>query len=117
MTTKWTIKNSTTVNVSEIPMVKKIVTTNSELYIPGNTLPYGIYQLTLTVSMIAYPSATNSRSTYVQISPSGIIVNLVRLGTSIVTSGHEQDLKLDPGNFSMDPDGYPFNVTVCFTEH
>ena len=98
-------------------MDKKIVTANSELYIPANTLPYEIYQLTLTASMTAYPSAANSSSTYVQISPSGITANLVQLGTSVVTSGHEQDLKLDPGSFSMDPDGYAFNVTVCFTEH
>ncbi len=113
-TTKWTIKNSTTTGFSEIPMDKTIISTNSELFIPANTLPYGIYQLTLTVSMIVDPSLTNSSSVYVQINPSGIIANLVPLGISVVTSGHEQDLKLDPGNFSMDPDGYPFNTSVCY---
>jgi hypothetical protein len=96
-------------------MDKTIISTTSELFIPANTLPYGIYQLTLTVSMIVDPSLTNSSSVYVQIGPSGITANLVPLGTSVVTSGHEQDLKLDPGNFSMDPDGYPFNTSVCYS--
>jgi hypothetical protein len=96
-------------------MDKKIISTNSELFIPANTLPYGIYQLTLTVSMIVDPSLTNSSSIYVHISPSGVTANLVQLGTSVVTSGHQQNLKLDPGNFSIDPDGYPFNASVCYT--
>jgi hypothetical protein len=66
--------------------------------------------------MIVDPSLTNSSSVYVQISLSSVTANLVPLGTSMVTSGHEQDLKLDPGTFSIDPDGYPFNASVCYNE-
>jgi hypothetical protein len=113
-TTKWTIKNYTTTDFFEIPIDKKIISTFSELSIPANTLPYGIYQLTLTISMNIDPSLSNSSSVYVQITSSGITANLVPLGTSVVTSGHDQDLKLDPGNFSMNPDGYPFNTSVCY---
>jgi hypothetical protein len=113
-TTKWIIKNYTTTEFFEIPIDKAIISTNSELLIPANILPYGIYQLTLTVSMNIDPSLTNSSSVNVQITPSGITANLVPLGTSVVTSGHDQDLKLDPGNFSMDPDGYSFNTSVCY---
>ena len=46
------------------------------------------------------------------ITPSGITANLVQLGTSMITRGNEQDLKLDPGTFSVDLDGYTFNATV-----
>ena len=35
--------------------------------------------------------------------------NLVPLGTSVVTSGDQQDLILNPGNYSKDPDGFEFN--------
>jgi hypothetical protein len=30
----------------------------------------------------------------------------------MITSGHEQDLKLDPGTYSVDPDASVFNATV-----
>ena len=93
-------------------MDKKIVLTNSELYIPSNTLPYGIYQFNLTVTMINYSNLKNSSSIYIQISPSGITANLVQLGTSVVTNRYEQNLTLNPGNYSIDPDRNQFNTTV-----
>ena len=117
MTKRWTIKNYTTNDNSEIVVDKKIITTNSELYVPSNTLPYGTYQFTLTVTMTDYLSLTNFSSIYIQISPSGITANLVELGTSVVTSGHQQNLILNPGNYSVDPDGYQFNASVCFSLH
>ena len=87
--------------------------TRSELYVPSNTLPYGTYQLELTVIMTDYPSLTISASIYVEISPSGIRANLIPLGTSVVTNGQQQELILNPGKYSIDPDGYPFNASVC----
>jgi len=38
-----------------------------------------------------------------------VTANLVPLGTSVVTSGDQQDLILNPGNYSKDPDGFEFN--------
>ena len=106
---KWSIKNSTNENFSEIEFDKKIITSRSELYIPSNTLQYGIYQLELQVTTKDNPSLTNSSSVYVEISPSGVTANLVPLGTSVVTSGDQQNLILNPGNYSKDPDGFEFN--------
>ena len=40
--------------------------------------------------------------------------NLVQLGTSMITNGHEKDLKLDPGTFSVNPDENSFNGSVSF---
>ena len=79
------------------------------MYIPSNTLQYGIYQLELRVTTIDNSSLTNSSSVYVEISPSGVTANLVPLGTSVVTSGDQQNLILNPGNYSKDPDGFEFN--------
>ncbi len=49
---------------------------------------------------------------FMQINSSGIKVNLIQLETSRITYSKEHDLKLDPGSFSVDLDGYTFNATV-----
>ncbi len=110
--TQWTIQNCTSVCSNQIQLSQTIPTTFSELDIPALTLPYGLYELTLTVTMVQFPSLKTSSSVYVQITPSGITANLVQLGTSMITSGHEQDLKLDPGAYSVDPDASVFNASV-----
>jgi hypothetical protein len=110
--TKWIIKNCTLNCSHVISLDTSIITTFSELYIPSNIFPYGIYELNLIVTMFDYPILTSSSSVYVRITPSGITANLVELGTSMITSGHQQELKLNPGNFSIDPDGYQLNASV-----
>jgi len=85
------------------------MTSRSELYIPSNTLQYGVYELELRVTTKDNSSLTSSSSVYVEISPSGVTANLVPLGTSVVTSGDQQNLILNPGNYSKDPDGFEFN--------
>jgi hypothetical protein len=92
---------------------KQINVDLSELYIPSNILPYGKYKFELKVTMIDYPNLISfSSSIYIVITPSGITSNLVELGTTLVTSGYKQNLELNPGNYSIDPDGYLFNATV-----
>ncbi|CAF1460939.1 unnamed protein product [Adineta steineri] len=111
-TTKWTIKNCTSTRCSfEIVLNEKVMTTFSELYIPSRTLAYGVYQLTLTVTMIDSPNLKASSSAYVRITATGITANLVQLGTSMITRGDQQDLLLDPGTFSVDPDEDIFDAT------
>lgn len=113
ITNKWTIKSCTSSNCSiEIQLNKTVNTTWSELYIPSKTLPYGTYQLTLTVTMTNIPNLKSSSSVYITIIPSSIIVNLVQLGPSMITHGNQQNLLLDPGTFSIDPDQNIFNATV-----
>jgi hypothetical protein len=111
---KWSIHNCSTICSNEIQLAQTIITTTTELYIPARTLSYGIYQLNLTVSMIASSSLTSTVSAYVQIIASGIIANLVPLGTSMITSGYQQDLILNPGAYSVDLDGYTFNASVNY---
>jgi hypothetical protein len=93
-------------------MDQSLITTLSELYIPSRTLAYGIYELKLTVTMSISSSLTSPASVYVQIKPSSIIPNLVQLGTSMITNGHQQDLLFNPGMFSIDPDSNTFNASV-----
>jgi hypothetical protein len=62
--------------------------------------------------MIVSSNLTSSLSLYVTITPSGIIVNLIQLGTSMITLGYQQNLTLNPGLYSIDLDGYIFNASV-----
>lgn len=115
LTTKlWKIRNSS----NEIQLNSKISLTESEIYVPSRILPFGIYEFELIVSMSKYPNLQSSSFVYVEITPSGITANLVQLGTSMITSGFEQDLQLNPGEFSVDLDENSFNKTVSsFVSH
>ena len=112
MNTKWTIKKCIPICSNEIQISETIITIYSELYIPAKSLQIGIYQLELTAAMTAFPSLSTSSSVYVRITPLGVTPNLIQLGTSMITSGYEQDLVFNPGAFSVDIDGNPFNASV-----
>ena len=84
-------------------------TTLSELFLPARSLDYGLHQMTLTVGMRVLPVLNSSVSTYFSVIPSPITVNLVRYGSSMITIGRSQNLTLDPGLFSIDPDQVNFN--------
>ena len=112
ITTQWTISNCTSVCSTPIVADPAIITKFAEIYIPSRTLPYGTYQLKLTVAIGTATELASSASVYVKINPSGITANLVPFGTSMITRGYEQDLTLDPGSYSVDLDGYALNASV-----
>jgi len=60
---------------------------------------------------IASLSISQSRSIYLLITPSGITANLVPLGTSMITNGIRQDLRFNPGEYSIDLDDDHFNAS------
>ena len=105
---QWILKNNSNV----IPFDSQIETTFSELFIPARKLPFGIFELELTITLNKYPTLNHSSSVYVEITPSGITANLVQLGTSMITSRFEQDLKFDPGTYSIDFDENTFDKDV-----
>ena len=110
---QWTIRNCSSICSSPMQIDASVVQTNtSELFIPARTLSYGLYQLTLTVSMVLGPQLVSSISTYVKIVQSTIIVRPVPLGTTLVTRGERQNLILDPGSYSVDPDSDSFDASV-----
>ena len=111
----WSLTSCSPRCLSSFSLPSSVVTTSSELFIPSNLLPYGLYQVTLTVSMIASSNWTGSSSIYVHIHPSDITVHLVPYGTSMITHDQRMNLTLDPGAFSLDPDAEVFyrSVSVC----
>ena len=80
---------------------------------PARSLDFGLYQIKLTVSMTFSSQLTTSAVTYVNIIPSPITVNLLQLGSSMITHGQQQTLTLDPGSYSTDLDSTLFNASVC----
>ena len=112
MIMKWTINKCSSTCSSEIQLDQTIITTRSELFIPPQTLPYGTYKFTLAVTMLASLNSSSSASVYVTINPSGIIANLFQFGISMIVHGYQQDLTLNPGAFSVDPDAVTFNASV-----
>lgn len=113
MLIKWTIHNcTTTICSSPIQLDGSIMTTSSELFIPARTLHYGLYQFKINVQMSASSALNTTESVYISITQSGITANLVPLGTSIVSSGQEKDLILNPGVYSINPDELTFNASV-----
>ena len=93
-------------------MDPSVSTTFSEVFLPAGTLAIGVYELTLTVTMVKSPELSSSLSAYVRIIRSGIQTNLIQLGTSMIVRGYEQNVTLDPGSFSVDLDGDVFNGSV-----
>lgn len=112
VTIQWIIRNCTSSCSSGIQLDDSVITTYSELYIPGRTLPYGLYKFQLIIQSVYASNLSISSSAYAKINPSGITANLVPLGTSMITRGSTQDLLLDPGSYSVDPDESTFDTKV-----
>ena len=106
---QWTISNGST----SVVIDSSVITTSSELFVPSRTLAFGVYQLTLMVTLKTSSNMIrSSKSAYVRINPAGITANLVLLGTSMITRGSQQDLQLNPGLYSVDLDDDQFNASV-----
>jgi hypothetical protein len=115
--TQWTIGNCSSDCLTPIQSNSSIITTTSELFIPARALNYGLYELKLTVTMTDASILRASASAFVNIIETGITANLVPFGASVVTSGRDDDLKLDPDSYSVDPDQLTFNENVRSTKH
>ncbi|CAF1090184.1 unnamed protein product [Adineta ricciae] len=117
MAMEWTMKACTPNCLNVIQLDESIGTTFSEIYFPPRSLPCGIYKLQLTVTANTLSQSTNTAFTFVKIIPSDIQVYLIRLGTSMITHSYQQDLKLDPGTYSIDFNGYEFNASDWLYEY
>ena len=110
---RWTVTQCTPrCSSPALQLPSSIATTLSELFLPARTLGYGTYQLILTVARAVAPQLIATASAYVTITPTPITPNLMPFGTSMIAHGRSQDLLLDPGTNSIDPDADTFNVTV-----
>jgi hypothetical protein len=110
---QWLIPNCSSMNCFDVvPVDATVMTTSSELFLPARSLQLGLYELKLTVTMNDVSNSALSYSVHVRIVWSGIAANLVELETSMISSGVEEDVHLNPGLHSFDLDGDPFNATV-----
>jgi hypothetical protein len=112
MNPHWSIHRCISNCSSPIQIDPTVITTFSELYIPPQTLDYGIYELKLTVTTIIALNLTTTASAFIRIVPSSIIVNLIQVEASMITNGFNQNLTLNPGIYSVDLDGFVFNESV-----
>ena len=62
--------------------------------------------------MTVAPQLIATATAYLKITPTPIIPYLMPFGTSMIAHGRSQDLLLDPGSNSVDPDADTFNATV-----
>ena len=83
-------------------------TSSSELYIPENTLFYGLYEVLyeVNVTMTAFPyiNFTNSAKSYFKIVPTGLAINGIENGVTSLFIGSNQEFYLTPANYSYDLD-------------
>ena len=114
ITTQWTVKSCNSSCTNRVLLDSTVITTTSELYIPRRTLPCGLYELSFKVTMTHIPNSNITNTVYVQISSSEKKVNLISYGTSMITRGNLQDLQLDPGSYSVDPDEDNFDPSVSY---
>ena len=113
LTYQWIINNCSSTNCSMSTRINSNqISTFNEYFLPARTLPLGLYQIQLLVTVQTSSSLTLSQSIYLLITPAGITANLVQLGTSMITSGVQQNLQFNPGLFSVDLDNDQFNATV-----
>ncbi|CAF1341570.1 unnamed protein product [Adineta ricciae] len=115
--TQWTVFSCSRSCSSLVQISPTIVTTHSDLFIPAKSLPNGIYEFKLTVTLVSSSSLIGLSSAYIQIIPTGITVNLFQFGTSSITFSYTTDLLLDPGANSIDPDENIFNASNWMYEY
>ena len=77
-------------------------TSSSELYIPENTLTYGlyevIYEVNVTMTVDPYINFTSSGYSYFKIVPTGLAINGIENGITSLFIGSNQEFYLTPAN-------------------
>ncbi|UJR24498.1 hypothetical protein I4U23_005873 [Adineta vaga] len=115
-TIQWIFINCTVTCEEEIHINSSMITTMSELYVSARTFPYGFYQFKSTIQT-ANSSSSSSSSIYIEIIRSNIIVNLIQYGTSIITHSIDNELILNPGRYSIDPDSIRFDANTWIYQY
>jgi hypothetical protein len=70
--------------------------------------------------MLDFPQLTSSSSIYIEIIHSTLTTNLILFDTLYITHDYQQDLILNPGEFSFDLNTITFNKNVdykCYYNH
>lgn len=100
------IKNNPTINYAELVLQPK-------------TLSFGLYKIVYSVTMSG-TIFTGSAETYIQITPSGIILSTLKSkqpiygGTIFITRGSNQQITFNPYTFSYDVDNVAVITSLTF---
>ena len=101
----WTITSVAT--GFSVDLTANPTSTASQLVIPAYTLAYGVYGVQLRANLIAnasYNTFYSTATSYVQILPTGLVVNALQNGVSSQLVGFNQAFVLDPALYSIDLD-------------
>ena len=111
LTKQWALK---AIDLATYQVLKVVDLSNnpsivsSGLYIPENTLYYGLYEVIyqINVIMTAYPylNTTISGYSYFKIVPTGLTINGIENGVTSLFIGSNQEFYLTPANYSYDLD-------------
>jgi hypothetical protein len=108
LTYSWSLNQiSNSVNKSHIDLTQNPTSYLSELILQANALMYGLYEINLEVKLVTSDKSSPSSSlikTYIQIIPTGIVVNAIENGISSILIGSQQNLTLNPSKYSFDLD-------------
>ena len=99
---QWTILSCLSTCTKQIQVNSSIQTSQDSLSIPAKSLSSGFYQIQLTVAMTVDPSLSASSFTYIEIIRSTIFTKLNPSTSLTITHNVDDDLTINPGEFSFD---------------
>ena len=111
-TINWEIKSVNDTAKKNVAWRPSSTINRQDLFIAAGTLDYGLYEFQFTIGMVDFPRMVTSNSTYIEIIHLNSTANLIKFGTSMITSSHDKVLILDPGKYSFDPDQGELNREV-----
>jgi len=103
----WTIElmdSSTGLSKSFINITMLSSVNNTALSLPPRFLHYGLYKLTLTVSLGTSGLFISRNSTYMQITPTPIVAYIASPAMQSIVRGQNSNITLSPVTYSYDPD-------------
>ncbi len=112
----WTIYGQ---NEEQIVLKNNPTINYAELILQPHTLPYGLYRVVYTLTMIA-TNFIDSSQTFIQIIPSGLVLSTLKSsqpiygGTIQVTRGQNQSIPFNPYLFSYDIDNVAVITSLSF---
>ena len=105
----FTVGGGVSVDLTTNPSSK-----TSQLVVQANTLAYDVYSVNLRVDLIAnatYNALYSTAIMYVQIVPTGLVVNALQNGVTTQLVGFNQAFVLEPALYSLDLDQLVANMS------
>ena len=92
---------------------QSIELSGKDLLIGAEILSSGVYKVELIVTMVDDPLLSSSAFTYIEITRSIVMINLISFNATKIEQNIEENLTLNPGEFSVQLDQSRINKNVC----